>query len=112
MESPIGEPLATLPPRVPALRTGKPAKRLAKVLSRGRLDAAQLARAGDVQQLVEAAVLLGDPEADVGAAGDDLGGGVGGAGGEEVWEGFRSQIRKLWIPASAGMTGQGQEAEN
>ena len=36
MESPMGEPLATLPPRVPELRTGRPAKRLAKVLSCGR----------------------------------------------------------------------------
>jgi hypothetical protein len=36
IESPIGEPLATLPPSVPELRTGRPAKRLAKVLSCGR----------------------------------------------------------------------------
>ena len=31
----MGEPLATLPPSVPELRTGRPAKRLAKVLSCG-----------------------------------------------------------------------------
>jgi hypothetical protein len=36
MESPIGEPLATLPPSVPALRTGRPANRLAKSCSAGR----------------------------------------------------------------------------
>ena len=35
IESPIGEPLATLPPRVPELRTGRPANRLAKVFSCG-----------------------------------------------------------------------------
>ncbi len=35
MESPMGDPLATLPPNVPELRVGRPAKRLAKVLSCG-----------------------------------------------------------------------------
>ena len=36
MESPMGEPLATLPPRVPALRTGSPAKRWLKSCNWGR----------------------------------------------------------------------------
>ena len=36
MESPMGEPLATLPPKVPELRTGNPAKRCAKLCSWGR----------------------------------------------------------------------------
>ncbi len=35
MESPMGEPLATLPPSVPELRTGRPAKRAAKRCSCG-----------------------------------------------------------------------------
>ena len=35
MASPMGEPLATLPPRVPALRTGREAKRRARPAQAG-----------------------------------------------------------------------------
>ncbi len=93
--SPIGEPLATLPPIVPALRIGTDAKRShmsgsagcrltsalqasssdapapidKRAVARG-VDALQLVDVADVDQLGQVAELLVDPQADVGRAGE------------------------------------------
>ena len=95
IESPIGEPLATLPPSVPLLRIGTDAKRTQASCSSGHaassaakasvsvtaapisqiavvvLDAGKLVDIADVDDVADVAMLLGDPEADVGGAGDD-----------------------------------------
>jgi hypothetical protein len=117
----MGEPLATLPPSVPALRTGRPAKRAAKDLQLraaahqggegvrqahggadggvvGRLvDAAQLGHARHVQHLGELAVLLGHPQAHVGAAGHELGLRVRGARRQQLGQRGGGFVRKIGL---------------
>ena len=95
MLSPIGEPLATLPPSVPAFLIGTEAKRshisggFGIVLDQCRIGVAERSAGADpdvsavladlvepvdladIDDVAEVAQLLGDPKADVGAARED-----------------------------------------
>ena len=59
-----------------------------------------------VQHLAELHVHLGHPESDVGATGDELGLGVGGAGGQQFSQGARRVISQIGLQPLPGLRKQ------
>jgi hypothetical protein len=109
----MGEPLATLPPSVPELRTGSVQPRPLRGQCRKRvgqggggserdvvrvlLNLPQLGHAGHVQDACVLLVLLGHPQAHVGTACHHLGRRVRGARGQQLGQRGGSNIRRIGL---------------